>query len=94
MNGIKVKEILTCAGSSSVFMLVGGIVTAVMPPQVGLLYKGAAYIGGLVLSMVAADPIGDVIDRKFEEGKILIDQAKECVNTLKEVKEKVEREGA
>lgn len=82
-----VKEVVKLAGTSSVCLVMGGVVTAVTPPGVGLLFKGATYLGSCVVAMAAADPIERAVDKRFEDLEEITEEAKSYVELYKQATE-------
>lgn len=85
----KAKDGLKLLGTASVQMMIGGVVAAVMPPQVSAIFKTAAYIGSCVAAMCVSDPIDRVVDKQFETMESVIGQVKTYAEIIKqsEVKE-------
>ena len=71
-------------GTASVQMMLGGIVTAVIPPQVSIVYKGACFVGGCLAMMVANKPVSDAIDETFNSLEAQIEEAKKSIEFLKQ----------
>lgn len=94
---MKVKETIRDAvklvTTGSVQMMIGGIVAAVMPPQVSVLYKVGAYIGGLVLAGYAGEKLDPYVDKKLDEVEEIIDDAKRVISEKNE-KDEAEEMGA
>ncbi len=86
MNDIlgKAKSAVKLLGSASVEMMIGGIVTAVIPANVSVVYKAAVYVGSCVAAMCVSDPIDRVVDRQFDDIQAVIEETKNCVATLKQ----------
>ena len=81
------KEIVKLAGTSSVCLVLGGVVTAVTPPGVGLLFKGATYVGSCVVALAAADPIERAVDKRFEDLEEMTEEAKGYVELYRQAAE-------
>ena len=81
------KEIVKLAGTSSVCLVLGGVVTAVTPPGVGLLFKGATYVGSCVVALAAADPIEKAIDSKFNDLDEIVEESKGYVELYRQAAE-------
>ena len=73
-----IREGVKLVTTGSVRIMLGGLVAAVIPPQVNVIYKAAAWIGGVVISTFVGDKLDQYIDEQ-------IDQAKECINTVNEI---------
>lgn len=88
----KGKEGLKMLGTASVQMMIGGLVAAIVPPHVSMVYKAAAYVGSCVVAMCISDPVDKVVDKQVETIQAVVDQTKQYVDILQqqEVKESVE----
>lgn len=78
---------LKLAASGSVQMMLGGIVAAVIPHQVSIAYKAAAYIGGLVVSAFVGDRLDKFVDEKVDEAKECVNEVVDLVNIVNIIKE-------
>lgn len=86
------KDTGKLVSSCSTQMLICGITRAVLPPQVGLLVKSGALVGGLLLGgFVSSQMEGFVEDKvdaafdEFDETKKSFHAAKDDINRLKEL---------
>lgn len=79
----KVKGLIKLAGTASTQMMIGGIVAAVVPANVSIVYKVAAYVGSCVVAMCIDKPVSDVVDTQFDQIQAVVDQTKEYIDILK-----------
>ena len=82
------KDFWKVVGELSTTMFVCGIARAVLPPQVNLIVKGGALIGGFLLSGIANQKVDQFID---EAGDDLVkfveethDEIKRCVDVIQD----------
>ena len=68
-----IRSVAKLVSSGSVQVVFGGVVAAVMPANMGLVFKAATYIGG----MVVASRAGEVLDKHVDH---ICDQIEEIVN--------------
>ena len=71
-------------GTASVQMLLGGLVAAVIPPNVSVAYKAAAAIGGCVVAMCANDPIDRAVEKQFADIEAAVEETKRNIEILKQ----------
>ena len=83
------KEGSKLLGTASVQMMIGGLVKAIVPPHVSVVYKAAVYVGSCVAAMCIADPVDRVVEQKFEAIQALSDQTKAYIDALKEEEEDI-----
>ena len=79
--------------SGSVQMLIGGVVAAVIPKQVSIIYKAATWIGSTVIAAYAGSKMDAFVDEKIDEAKDVIDEVKENIETIKNTKTEKEETG-
>lgn len=79
-----VRDGVKLATSGSVQMMLGGIVAAVIPPQVSVVYKAAAYIGGTMVAWFAGEKMDEFVDRKLDEVGEAVDTVKAMVAEAKQ----------
>lgn len=71
-----IKNVLSCLGTSSVKVMIGGITAAVVPPGVSFLYKAATYIGGVAVAMATTKPIQNAVSDHIDEIEWAINEIK------------------
>lgn len=74
--GNTVREGVKLSTSGAVQMMLGGIVAAVIPPQISIAYKVAACIGGFMVTWWAGEKMDDFVDEKLNEVEELVDTVK------------------
>lgn len=77
-------------GTASVQMMIGGIVTAVIPPQVSMVYKGACLVGSCLASMAVNKPVSEAVDETFDNIEAQIEETKQSIKILKQKESEVE----
>lgn len=77
-NGVK---LLT---GGSVQMMLGGVISAIMPPQISIPYKVATYIGSFVVSMYATEKLDEFVDKKIDEVEETVETVKAMVAEAKQ----------
>lgn len=86
------REGVKLLSAGSVQMMIGGIVAAVMPKNVSIIYKTAAYIGSVVVSGFAGSKVDVYIDEKLDKLSESIETIGECRELLKKAKQKKNEE--
>ncbi len=71
-------------GTASVQMMIGGIATAVIPPQVSVIYKGACLVGSCLAAMAVNKPVANAVDETFDNIEAQIEETKRSIEILKE----------
>lgn len=79
-----VRDGVKLATSGSVQMMLGGIIAAVIPPQVSVAYKAAAYLGSLMVAWYAGEKMDTFVDEKLDEVEETVDTVKAMVAEAKE----------
>lgn len=82
MNTIRVGAKLL--GTASVQMMIGGVVAAVVPPQVSALYRGACFVGSCIASLAVNKPISDAVDEVIDNVQDQIEETKRSIEILRE----------
>ena len=82
--GTAIRDGVKLVTSGSVQMMLGGIVAAVVPANVGIPYKEASYIGSMIMAAYAGEKMNDFIDEKLDGAAEMLDIVGDCYNTLKE----------
>lgn len=88
------REIAKLVTSGSVQMILGGVVAAVVPKNVSVLYKAACWIGTTAIAAFAGEKMDDFVDEKVDDVKECVEIVKECVDDIKENIAKKEESGA
>ena len=83
VRSIAIRNLAKVLSTGSVQVMLGGVASAVMPPQIGLLFKGIVYVGGAVLALSLAKPVENLVDETFDEIESEIKEAKSYVEVLK-----------
>ena len=79
--------------SDSVKVMIGGIVAAVMPPNVSIVYKAVTAIGSLIVAGFVGEKIEDYVDRKIDDCVEVVDVIKdEIQKNIDILKENMEEE--
>lgn len=79
-------------GTASVQMMLGGIVTAVIPPQVSIVYKGACFVGSCLAMMAVNKPVSEAIDETFDNIEAQVEETKKSIEILKQKEPEVTTE--
>ena len=87
-----IREGVKLSTSGAVQIMIGGIVAAVIPPQVSVIYKIAAYIGGLMVTWYAGEKMDEFVDKKLDETEEVIDEVKAVAAEAKKNIENKEKE--
>ena len=77
-------------GTASVQMMLGGIVTAVIPPQVSIVYRGACFVGSCLAAMAVNKPVSEAVDETFDSIEAQIKETKQSIEILKQKESEVE----
>lgn len=83
INGA-IRDGVKLATSGSVQMMIGGIVAAVVPKNISIIYKVAAYVGSTVVAAFAGEKLDEYIDSKIDEVKETVDTVKDIIEKTKE----------
>lgn len=83
INGI-IRDGVKLATSGSVQMMIGGIVAAVVPKNVSILYKVVAYVGSTVVAAFAGEKLDEYIDSKIDEVEETMGEVKDIIGKAKE----------
>lgn len=78
------KSCVKLLGSASVQMMIGGLVKAVIPPEVSIIYKAGAYVGSCVVALCASDPIDRAVDKQFVTIEALVEETRKNIDILKQ----------
>lgn len=90
-----IREGVKFSTSGAVQMMIGGIMAAVMPPQVSLLYKAATCVGSLMVAWYAGEKMDSFVDEKLDDVELVIDEVKAVATEAKNNSEtNVEEQGA
>lgn len=83
INGA-IRDGVKLATSGSVQMMIGGIVAAVVPKNISIIYKVAAYVGSTVVAAFTGEKLDEYIDGKIDEVKETVDTVKDIIEKAKE----------
>ena len=80
--------------ADSVRIMIGGIVAAVMPPQISIVYKTVTAIGSCFIAGFVGEKIENYVDRKIDEYVEVVEEVKdEIQKNVDTLKEKVKEDG-
>ena len=71
-----IRSVVKASTSGSISMVIGGIVVAVIPPQVSILYKAAAFVGGTMVAWFTGDKLEGFVDEKMDDIYDVVDSVK------------------
>lgn len=75
-------------GTCTVQMVVGGVITAIMPPEVSVVYKAATKVGAYIAAGVITKALDDSVNKTFDD----IDEIVETINACRKVLQQKEPE--
>ena len=79
-------------GTASVQMMIGGVVQAVVPPQVSVIYKAAITVGSCLAAMAVSKSVDGAVDETFDNLQAVAEQTKHYIEVLREKEETVSNE--
>lgn len=79
--------------SGSVQTIIGGAVAAVMPPQFGLVCKVVTWVGSTVVAAYIGSKMDAFVDEKVDEAKLVMEEIKDNINTIKDTNKPKEETG-
>lgn len=81
--GKMIREGIKFSTSGAIQMMLGGIVTMVMPPQVSIPYKIATSIGSVMIAWFAGEKMDDFVEKKLDDIEEAIDTVKAMAAEVK-----------
>ena len=76
INITTIGQAVKLSTSAAIDITLGGLVKAVMPPKISIIYKAASYVGSAMLAWYVNDKMNDFVDEKMKN-------IEECINDLK-----------
>lgn len=95
MDGMKIIRAGTkMVASDSVRIMIGGVVAAVMPKQISIVYKAVTAVGSCIIAGFVGEKIEDYVDRKIDEYVEVVEEVKDEIQKNVDIlKEKVKEDG-
>lgn len=90
--GSATRQITKLATSGSVQIMLGGLVAAVIPKQISIVYKIATWIGSTVVASFVGDKLDEYVDEKLNDVEELATEIQDIINENSE--KNIVKEGA
>lgn len=74
-----VRDVVKFVGSGSIQMVLGGIVAAVVPKNVSIVYKTVSYIGTTIAAVFIGDQMNSFIDEKIDAVEEILNQTSDII---------------
>lgn len=71
-------------GTATVQMVIGGVITAIMPPEVSVVYKTAVKVGSYLAAMAVTKAVDNAVGETFEQIEGVVDEVQKYVDVLQQ----------
>lgn len=71
-------------GTATVKMVVGGVITAIMPPEVSVVYKTAVKVGSWIAAGVVSKAVDNAVNETFDNVEAVVNEINNYVDVLKQ----------
>lgn len=73
-------------GTATVQMVVGGVITAIMPPEVSVVYKTAVKVGSYLAAIAVTKAVDSAVNETFDDIEAVVDEVNKYVDILQQKK--------
>lgn len=71
-------------GTATVQMVVGGVITAIMPPEVSVVYKTAVKVGSYLAAIAVTKAVDSAVNETFDDIEVVVDEVNKYVDILQQ----------
>lgn len=71
-------------GTATVQMVVGGVITAIMPPEVSVVYKTAVKVGSYLAAIAVTKAVDSAVSETFDDIEAVVDEVNKYVDILQQ----------
>ena len=71
-------------GTATVQMVVGGVITAIMPPEVSVVYKTAVKVRSYLAAIAVTKAVDSAVSETFDDIEAVVDEVNKYVDILQQ----------